>query len=177
MRTLRLTLVGPVILTLLAGLGATVAAQEASGEMAPASVTGTLEFLEPTVEGEIGDADEATHVHAWNASDPRLTGSATYAGAWQLYDPPSEDCGDPEALAKPAIYEIVNEGGGWRCAGARAPVPGPDGATNVHTLVLRGTGGYDGLSAYILVDWSASPYAFSALITPTHVPIDPVPQG
>lgn len=184
MRTLRLTLVGPVILALLAGLGATVVAQETSDEMVPASATGTLEFLEPTVEGETGDGDEAfmheaeaTHVHAWNASDPRLTGNATYTGTWHLYDPPSEDCGDPEAQDKPALYEIVNDGGGWRCAGARAPVPGPDGATNVHTLVFRGTGGYEGLSAYILVDWSASPYTFGALITPNDLPLVPVPQG
>jgi hypothetical protein len=184
MRTLRLTLVAPVILALLAGLGATVVAQETSDEMVPASATGTLEFLEPTVEGETGDGDEAfmheaeaTHVHAWNASDPRLTGNATYTGTWHLYDPPSEDCGDPEAQDKPALYEIVNDGGGWRCAGARAPVPGPDGATNVHTLVFRGTGGYEGLSAYILVDWSASPYTFGALITPNDLPLVPVPQG
>jgi len=186
MRTLRLTLVGPVILALLAGLGSAVVAQteEASDEMSPAAATGTLEFAAPPAEGELGEGgevimheDETVHVHEWNATDPRLTGTATYTGAWHLYDPPTEDCGDPEAMDEPVLYEIVNDGGGWRCGGARAPVPGPDGATNVHTLVFRGTGEYEGLSAYILVDWSTSPYTYGAVITPNDVPLVPVLEG
>ncbi len=67
--------------------------------------------------------------------------------------------------------------GAGAAADFRAPIPGPDGASNVHTLVFRGAGGYEGLSAYVLIDWSTSPYTFSALITPNNVPIVPVMQG
>ncbi len=181
MRTLRLILTGAVLLSLLALGGTPVVAQDDGSATATATATGTLTFVTPvpgaTTDGDMASNDEATlHVHDWTSSDPRLTGTATYTGTWQLYDPPAEDCDDPAATAG-AVYEIVNDGGGWRCAGIRAPLPGPDGATNVHTLVLRGTGGYEGLSAYILIDWSASPFAFSALITPDVTPIGPVPQG
>jgi hypothetical protein len=175
MRRLRLTLVGPVILALL-GLGAPAAAQspEPAVQAAPSSATGTLEFTEPAAVGEGGvpvTHDESTvHVHTWTSSDPRLTGTATYTGAWNLYDPLSEDCDVPDANTPP-VYEIVNEGGGWRCGGVRAPVPGPDGASNVFTLVFIGTGGYEGLYVYMLVDWSTEPFTFSALITPNSVPL------
>ncbi len=181
MRTLRMTLLGTVLLTLLAGLGAPSMAQ--SEEVTATSATGTLEFMAPAPEASIGTDGAAmthdegpVHVHQWTSSDPRLTGTATYTGTWHIYNSPAEDCDNPDAEAG-AVYEIVNDGGGWRCGGFRAQVPGPDGATNVETLVFRGTGGYEGLSAYLLIDWSASPYAFSALITPNSVPIVPVMQG
>ncbi len=179
MRTIRLVLSGAVLVSLLAMTGAPVGAQEDA--LATTAATGTLTFVEPVPEtatdGDVATHDEATtHVHEWTSSDPRLTGTATYTGTWHLYNPPAEDCDDPDAMVG-AVYEIVNDGGGWRCAGIRAPVPGPDGANNVHTLVLRGTGGYEGLSAYILIDWSASPFAFSALITPEGTPLGPVMQG
>jgi hypothetical protein len=177
MPTLRLTLVGPVILTLLVALGAPVVAQSPvpSDAPVPTPATGTLEFVEPAPEA--GTHDEATvHVHRWTSSDPRLTGTATYTGTWHLYDPPAEECDEPDAEPS-AVYEIVNEGGGWRCAGIRAPVLGPDGASNVHTMVFRGTGGYEGLTVYMLVDWSTSPYSFGALITPNTLPAVPVLPG
>ncbi len=185
MRTVRLTLVGAVLLGLIAGSSAAAVAQsdETADAMAPSSATGTLQFVEPVPEAAGDASDEATmhedatlHVHEWTSSDPRLAGTATYTGTWHLYNPPAEDCDDPTVNAS-AVYEIVNDDGGWRCAGFRAPIPGPDGATNVHTLAFRGTGGYEGLSAYVLIDWSASPYAYSALITPNAVPIVPVLEG
>ncbi len=179
MRTIRLILSGAVLLSLLAMTGAPVGAQEDTS--AATAATGTLTFVAPEPEtatgGDVTTHEEETlHVHEWTSSDPRLTGTATYTGSWHLYNPPAEDCDDPDATAG-TVYEIVNVGGGWRCGGFRAPVPGPDGANNVHMLVFRGTGGYEGLSAYILIDWSASPFAFSALITPEGTPIGPVLEG
>lgn len=193
MRTLRTTLLGAVMLALLAGSGTPLLAQSDDATVepspaitpapTPAAVTGALEFVGPESESAIadqGDAvthDEATlHVHEWTSSDPRLSGTASYTGTWHLYNPPAEDCDDPDAEAG-AAYEIVTDDGSWRCGGFRAPIPGPDGAENVHTLVFRGAGGYEGLSAYVLIDWSTSPYTFSALITPNSVPIVPVMQG
>jgi hypothetical protein len=76
-----------------------------------------------------------------------------------------------------AFYEIVNEGGSWRCGGVRAPIPGPDGAVNVHAIALTGTGDYEGLYAYVIVDWGSSPFTFSALITPNKVSLFPTMHG
>jgi len=172
MRILRTALVGLVALALTMGLGGAAIAQDDA--LATSATTGTLELSEPV---DVGMHDEAVeHVHTWTAEDPRLTGTATYTGTWEIYDPPAEDCDDPESEAG-SMYEIVNDGGGWACSGVRAPIPGPDGATNVHVLALTGTGGYEGLYAYIMIDWGTDPFTFSALITPNEVPIVPVMQG
>jgi hypothetical protein len=169
MRTIRNALVAPLVLALLAGLGGTALAQTSGQESTAA--TGTLEFTSTT-----GSGGDEVHVHTWTSSDPRLTGTATYTGSWQLYAPPAEDCDDPDRTAPP-LYEIVNDGGTWACSGIHAPIPGPDGASNVHMIALTGTGDYAGLFAYILIDWGTDPFTFSALITPNQVPIVPVPQG
>jgi hypothetical protein len=173
MRRLRTALVGSVALALVVSLGGVAIAQDE--EVAPSATTGTLEFSEPMGDAAMHD-DPVEHVHIWTAEDPRLTGTATYTGSWHIYDPPAEDCDDPEAESG-SMYEIVNDGGGWACSGIRAPIPGPEGATNVHVLALTGTGGYEGLYAYIMIDWSTEPFTFSALITPNQVPIEPVMQG
>lgn len=166
MRTLRHILVGPVVLALLIGLGAAGVAQDEAAT--PTATTGTL-VLEPSTDPEV-------HVNTWTAEDPRLTGTATYTGTWQLYDPPSEECDQPEGEAE-AMYEIVTEGGSWVCAGVNAPIPGPEGASNVHVLALTGKGGYEGLYTYIMIDWGTDPFTFSALITPNKAPIEPVMHG
>jgi hypothetical protein len=169
MRAFRTTLAGSVVIALLVGLGGAAIAQ--TDEVTPVATTGTLEIAAPTT------TDAGTvNVHTWTAEDPRLSGTATYTGTWQLYDPPSEECDDP-SRTEGAMYEIVNDGGTWHCAGVNAPIPGPDGARNVHVLALTGTGDYEGLYAYIMIDWSTEPFTFSALITPNKVPLEPVMQG
>lgn len=173
MRTLRTALVGPLTLALIVGLGGPTIAQD--DDLASVATTGTLELFEP-MDDATSHAEPVEHVHTWTADDPRLTGTATYTGTWHIYEPPAEDCDDPEAESG-AFYEIVNDGGGWACAGVRAPIPGPDGATNVHVLALDGTGGYEGLHSYIMIDWGTDPFTFSALITPNDVPVVPVTQG
>jgi hypothetical protein len=172
MRTLRTSIAGLVSLALVMALSGVAIAQDSDLEVS--ATTGTLEMSEPI---DVASHDEAIeHVHTWTAEDPRLTGTATYTGTWHIYEPPAEDCDDPEAEAG-AYYEIVNDEGGWACSGIREPIPGPDGATNVHVLALTGTGGYEGLYAYIMIDWGTDPFTFSALITPNEVPIVPVMQG
>lgn len=172
MRTIKTALVAPVVLALLVGLGGPAVAQ--SDEPVPSAATGTLELNESLADAS--HEEPMLHEHVWTSDDPRLTGTATYTGSWHIYDPPAEDCDDPTAEAG-AAYAIVNDGGSWACANVRAPIPGPDGASNVHMLALTGTGDYEGLYAYIMVDWSTDPFTFSALVTPNKVPIVPVMQG
>lgn len=178
MRTLRLSLAAIVAAALLVGTGASVMAQSeeeaAADTTSPVVVSGTLECLESAAEGEDAGQSVVT-VHAWQADDERLSGEVTYDGRWQIYGEASEDTGSTEATADNALYEIVNEGGRWLCEAARGPEPrtGDIG----HTLVFTGEGGYEGMTAYLHVDWTQSPFVFNGLILPGDEPPYAEPQG
>jgi hypothetical protein len=167
-----LSLAGTLLVALV-GVGAVLAQSEAPADAvsAPVVVTGTLEC----------DADAAAagdgvvNVHHWAASDQRLAGDATYSGRWQLYGEPQEESGDPTARDD-VLYSIVNEGGSWLCEASRAPEQ-PVSEGDLHTLVFKGEGEYEGLTAYLSVDWSEAPYAFSGLILPGEEPPYAEPQG
>ena len=115
---------------------------------------------------------DVVNVHRWQASDARLGGEATYTGQWQLYEPPAEDSGTG---GDAAVYEIVNEGGHWLCEASRALTPGD--APGAHTLVFNGEGDYEGMTAYLDVDWSQAPFAFTGVILPGEAPPYAEPQG
>lgn len=172
MQTLRLILTGAVTLVLLAASSLAVMAQDDTEQVsvAPVVVTGTLDCTADTGEGDEPIGQSAMTVHAWQATDPRLSGEASYTGHWHIYDPPSEDAGDPEAVdvADEAIYEIVNDGGGWICEASRTALPRTSEAT--HTLVFSGSDEYEGLTAYLHVDWSTTPFTFSGLIMEGEAP-------
>lgn len=176
MRSLRLSLIGTVILVL--GGSAAIAQEPESSEEpvapdAPIVVSGTLECAADAAEPV--DGASVLHVHHWGASDPRLAGDASYSGSWQLYGEPQEDSGDP-AAADPVLYSIVNEGGSWLCEASREAEQ-PAGPGDMHTLVFNGEGDYEGLTAYLHVDWSQAPYAFTGLILPGEEPPYAEPQG
>lgn len=185
MRTLRLSLTGTAILMLLVAAGGSVAARseepaEGTEATSPVVVSGTLECLGEVSAEEVGEEDTTAaedavvNLHRWEASDPRLSGEVTYTGQWQLYEEPSEDSGSV-ADADPSVYAIVNEGGRWLCEASRAVAPGD--RTGEHTLLFSGEGEYEGMTAYLQVDWSQAPYAFSGLILPGEAPPYAEPQG
>jgi len=183
MRTLRLSLAGTAILMLLVAASGMVAAQseessEASEVGTPVVVSGTLECLgEVPADGD-GESsaveDGVLNLHKWESSDARFSGEVTYTGQWQLYEEPTEDTGSPEDTDA-AVYAIVNEGGRWLCEESRALAPGDAGRS--HTLVFSGDGEYEGMTAYLQVDWSQAPFAFSGLILPGEAPPYAEPQG
>ena len=43
-------------------------------------------------------------------------------------------------------------------------------------MVLRGEGDYDGLTAYVVLDFVADPVSFSAAIFPAELPAPPEPR-
>jgi len=150
MRTVRLSLAGTVIFSLLGGLAAAaVAAQSDEGaveELSPATrVTGTRVFTELS-EGPI-DVTEGTleEGYAWRAdyvmemSDARVTGTLTMLGDYvemQETDPRDSSVGQ-------GSVRLVNDGGTWSGTWSRAAHP-PCG---VHTYVwLFGEGTYEGLT-------------------------------
>lgn len=175
-------LVGTSILALLVGPNvATAQDAEDAEQPPPIVVSGTLDCgtggaADPSAAPDASGvpADAVATVHEWSASDPRLSGDAAYTGRWQLYEPPAEDA----AASASAVYEIVNEGGAWLCETSRpegtssAPEPGEQ-----HTLVFTGEGAYAGMTAYLHVDWSQAPYAFTGLIIEGDEPAYAEPQG
>jgi hypothetical protein len=168
-RTLRLYLVGMVILVLLGGLGGAVAAQD--DPMAPAMVTGTATMLShdpPLVSVPVGAIVSVGvgFTHRWEASDPRLSGTSTYTGSWLEY--PSAELG-----VDATTRVVENDEGRW--VGTSTALTGPDISTG--TVILRGEGAYEGLTAYVLMDWHPllTPQAtFTAAIFPGEMP--PFPE-
>lgn len=173
MRTLRLSLIGAAILALTAGTGAALGQADASpgasadgaSITAPATVSGTLEFAKP---GEAGAESAAVIAHVWTSSDPRLTGTATDEEL-PLYDTPGEDSGEPSAVGEPVTYHIHNAEGLWTCTGTHPSGP-VEGRESAHIVVLEGSGAYDGLTAYLKVDWSTDPANFTGIIFPGPAP-------
>jgi hypothetical protein len=175
-----------IFLTLATGasLGAAaVHAQEADATTPPAApvvVSGTLECLgeapaaSPASGMSAAPADARVTLHEWVASDTRLSGDVSYNGTWHLYGEPQEDRGT-DAARDQAVYAIVNEGGAWMCEASR--LPDPTVPSEEHTLVFNGQGAYEGMTAYLHIDWSKAPYAFTGLILPGGEPPYAEPQG
>ena len=191
MRTSLGTLCGALILALLGS--SAVMAQEADPSAAasavpaaspavpaaapegPVVVTGTLECLTAGTDAAASPAAGATvTLHEWQASDPRLSGEVAAEGSWEIYGKPSEETGVPDANAQ-AIYQIVNDGGAWLCEASR--LPDPMVPSEEHALVFSGEGDYEGLTAYLHIDWSQAPYAFTGLILQGEAPPYAEPQG
>jgi hypothetical protein len=178
MRTLLQPIVGVIILVLAGGAGVVTAQEtEEAAAAEPVVVSGTLECLGEVPADQAADADaslgtDVVNVHRWQASDTRLGGEAAYTGQWQLYEQPAEDAGSGSDTA---AYAIVNDGGRWLCEVSRAVTPGD--APGAHTLVFDGEGEYEGMTAYLNVDWSQTPYAFSGVILPGEAQPYAEPQG
>jgi hypothetical protein len=143
MRTLRLsTVLSVTIFMALASTAGAAAQAEAC--------TGAIEF-----------GTEGGEAMTWSASDPRLSGAVEAGTAWSLYEPASEDAA-AGLVDTPGGLVITNDGGSWGCVTSAPGGPEPDVET--HTLVFQGSGGYEGLTAHVQVDWDAYPYLFSGVI-------------
>jgi hypothetical protein len=138
MRTLRLSLVGTVILVLLGGVGSLVAAQEPPGGV---YVTGTSECAE--VPGRTVQEDDAVELHLFQtectltSSDPRLSGPGVYDTQQFCL---KEDAGHV-CLGK-VSYESTAPDGTW--VGTTGWVQDPSRAKLPAWGVAEGTGAYEG---------------------------------
>ncbi len=150
MRTMRLSLVGTVILGLLGGLGVVVvAAQTDEGAVEQLSlatyVTGTRDFTEfsegptDTTEGGLEESYDWRVDYVLELSDPRVAGTLTMLGDYvEMQETGPRDTGVGQGSVR-----LVNDGGTWAGTWSRAAHP-PCG---VHTYVwLVGEGAYEGLT-------------------------------
>ncbi len=152
MRTLRLSLVGTVILTLLGGLGAAVVAQDESavpGGATPFTLTATTTFMggpPPELVDDVLQTRGFTMEWLAEASDPRLNGDGVTTAnvdAYQHADPLAG--GGPEVAW--GTVSIDNAEGAW--SGPYAGLGVPDQSRETITWWLTGEGAYEGLGAFV----------------------------
>jgi hypothetical protein len=170
MRTLRLSLVGTVILVLLGGLAGVALAQDEP--MEPALVTGTEICTGGAI--ETTQMEDYTLLHATGpeghctitASDPRVSGPSTEGDMWDACflmgpdDPPFY----PSGCIYWGDYGIEGPDGSW--VGTWTGVDDPALGKASYLILLEGTGAYEGWSFVVhwLDPFTGAPLTFSGLI-------------
>lgn len=156
---------------------------DAVDPMAPAWVTGTIPFVgSPMGRTEISTDGGVTR--RWNEgwtrmraemSDPRLSGEMISLWNNDIYDVP----GSESMSVGSGIYIIENDGGRWASESSylARETGGSLGDTVSDAAVLIGEGGYDGLMAYLVFDWTghsaSNPARVEGAIVPGTLPPTP----
>ena len=176
MRTLRVSLIGTVVMALLGGTGAMVAAQEGDGE--PPTPNGVVisatesahaqgfQVRESPDQAYFAYSEDTRSDYTYEATDPRLSGQATYIGKWRYYPSPVD--ANVEAVA----LTVVNEDGTW--AGTGRGIASPDFG-DILWLVLTGDGAYEGLTAYLTQDYVHEEGTIKGVIVADELPEFPEP--
>lgn len=178
-RRLGLTLATAALMALPAGQASAQSPDVASPDPSqPVWVTGTLHLGDcngPTSSMVEGVNQERTWVcqgQEWETSDPRLSGASVSSWNADVYYLP----GGPVSL-RSGTYVVTNEGGAWLCQFADSLAKGQGlffTPYNDETVTCVGSGGYEGLTAVVITDWSNfDSVSITALMTPATVP--PVP--
>ena len=153
MRTLRLSLVGTVIVTLFGGLSVAVVAQS-EDEPGPATeITGTVIDYKQFGRGEFTDMGtfyqrigEADWPMEW--SDPRMPGTLHVEWSRNEYPMPGTST---DSTVFWGTFSLDGEAGSW-CGPFRG-VAYTDGAFDIQAT-LEGDGAYDGQMAILNADWT-----------------------
>jgi hypothetical protein len=161
-RAIKTSIISILAVGLLAGSAVGVAAQD---EEFPPLVyfTGSADepgrFVEPEVtEGDLGWTMSGLEVHdiPFEMSDPRISGSLSGFGQGAGGGPFGEE-GFVNFDAY--TYRIDNEGGSWEGQGTYFWVAEgeDDEKVDMSTMLLTGSGDYEGLYAYVFTDWLNEP--------------------
>jgi hypothetical protein len=133
--------------------------------MQPAWVTGTLSGGEPigVQSGFFHTTDTLIEM-----SDPRLSG--TLSQVFTVVKHPV--AGDDTIRVFTGEYRIENEGGSWEGTNLGMERGAGPWDTVTDTGVLVGSGAYEGLTAYLMFDWSilSPPYEVTGAIFPGDLP-------
>lgn len=105
-----------------------------------------------------------SNVAVWEASDPRLSGDVAYARNYDEYP------GQGGLAAETGSYRVSNAGGSW--TGVSSSIVGPRMPTS-DAFVLTGEDGYEGLSAFLTVEYGSSAPSFLGAIVPGPMPERP----
>lgn len=171
---LRTTVVSILTAGLLAGSSVGVVAQ-GEPSIEAAEVTGRAAWFgevspgtETSTDG-IVKIEDVVHRHIWSTSDPRLSGEVTYTGNW--YSVP-----DPDISIQSATYELTNDAGSW--LGDATAYASDALGVDIDVVVFTGRDGYEGLTAYVVLDWGSvdvSGENLSGVIFPEAMPPTPEP--
>ena len=187
MRVIKTTTISVLTIGLLAGSAVGVAAQDE--EAAAEDPTGasyftgqldteggevTAEPVETIVDGILEGRGVVIENEAIETSDPRVTGSLS-----RVLNANIHNVGEFEqVLFETNAWRIENDGGAWSGQGSAlihgAAGLADDERTDFDTVVLTGEGGYDGLTAYILADWTEDPPVIEGAVFPGEAP--PFPE-
>ena len=170
MRTLRLCLVGTVIVVL-AGLSTgAVSGQDGADPMAPAYFAYTT-----TPVGEAAMPDESVvrghqEQQMVEATDPRASGLITISANSNLVE-----LGDGAIMAAVMSERLTNDGGAWSGSGRFFMANAGDGGVMASMDVLTGEGDYEGLALIMGQSAGAGPASNWGVIVPSDQ-MPPVPD-
>jgi len=184
-RAIRTSVITILAIGLVAGSTVSVAAQEeeaAAEPTTPAKVTGTIQsggdvVQEPTeavVDGVLEVRGFVLVGDALEMDDPRLTGSISVT-----FNADVHKVSDFEEIVLQTVdMRIDNDDGSWTGQGTQlehngAEIP-EDEMINLQTLPMTGAGAYEGLSAYLFVDFSEGPPTVEGAIYEGELP--PFPE-
>ena len=171
MKKSRTLLIAAIAIGLLAASTIGVSAQDETEGVEPTSVTGSTVGYRQVSPGTVTSIDgiERTSgvvsTNRWSTSDARLSGDVTYNGNWY-------HSADPELSIQSGTYEVTNDGGTW--LGEATAYGIQTLGIDMDTVILTGQDGYDGLTAYVVLDFGSGAGAISGVIFPTAMP--PVPE-
>ena len=176
-RAINTSVISVLAIGLLAGSAVGVAAQDdesAAEEPTGASFfTGSLltegedlvaEPVETVVDGVLEGRGLAIEGVIIETSDPRVSGSLSRVLNANIYKVGEFE----DVLFETTAWRIENDGGSWSGQGSALVHGGAeiseDEATNLDTIVLTGEDGYEGLTAYVLADWTEDPVAVEGAV-------------
>jgi len=121
--------------------------------------SGTAEDL-----GSVLERRDLAYSYDFDSSDPRMSGTGLWMGNGDRYR------AEPLFELQTARWVITNDEGSWE--GIGTGLRGTGGGDN-STLVLEGTGAYDGMSAYLGIDWNLGGGTIQGAIFPGTIPDAP----
>ena len=146
--------------------------------MAPATVTGSVRYIGGHLSGDYSSVDGVVREsgmiskHAWEASDPRLSGTEAYTKTLDYYPTLGFDVDATSRVLENDTGRWVGTGVGMEGVAISADMP----RLSTATVILHGEGAYEGLTAYLLMDEGASGSAtFAGVIFPGEMP--PFPEA
>lgn len=169
---------------LLVGLAAwsavgVTAQEETRAGTAATWVTGSVRFapscVDPERNTEVGLTVERGYLcepQSWDSDDPRLAGTGSARWNADVYWFETERYSVTNAL-----YDVQNGAGGWTCRNnggldrGSGLVTYPVGDSD--RLTCTGYGDNEGLSAVLVVDWTASAGSFEGLVFDREMPPQP----
>jgi hypothetical protein len=180
---IRTTTISILAAGLLAGTTVGVTAQDEGSERVTTSFTGRFTSQEDVISHgtSTGPGDDGLELTtgivvlgSMVSSDPRLTGTVTSALTYLIDTNAINDDHAANILAT-GTYELTNDEGSW--LGEATNFGNIDLGVNYQTIIFEGRGGYEGLTAYAVVDWWGFAGEYVGTVFPAPMPEIPEPYA